>query len=70
MLSSSSAAGRHRRLRTHGQVQRKVVALAEKLGRTATMLAMLLLIGAALLLSVNPPDSGATAPVPAASYNE
>jgi len=47
-----------------------VLALAAKLGRTATMLAMLLLTGAALLLTINAPDGGTTGSVPAASYND
>lgn len=34
------------------------------------MLAILLLIGAALVLTINAPDSGATGSVPATSYTD
>lgn len=69
-LPTSTEPERHRRLRTPGPWLRKVLALAARLGRTATMLAILLLIGAALVLTINAPDSGATGSVPATSYTD
>ncbi len=67
---ASHQPGRHRALRAPGPLIRKFLALAARLGRTVTVLAMLLLTSAVLLLAANAPDSGDAGSVPAASYGD